>query len=77
MSSDTILAEKIYAQARQLPVPFQVEALNFIEYLLFKTTQEIEDNDTAWARLSLAAAMHGMEDEDGPEYTLADLREKF
>lgn len=47
MSSDTILAEKIYAQARQLPVPFQVEALNFIEYLLFKTTQEIEDNDTA------------------------------
>ena len=72
-----MLAEKIYSNAQQLPVSLQVEALNYIEYLLFKAAQETEESDAAWARLSLAAAMRGMEDEDGPEYTLADLRETF
>jgi hypothetical protein len=36
----------------------------------------VEDENT-WPNLSLALAMRGMEDEDMPEYTLADLRERF
>jgi hypothetical protein len=36
----------------------------------------VEDKNT-WLSLSLALAMRGMEDEDTPEYTLADVKERF
>ena len=35
------------------------------------------EDENAWLSLSLALAMRGMEDEDTPEYTVADLKEQF
>jgi hypothetical protein len=34
-------------------------------------------DENTWPNLSLALAMRGMEDEDMPEYTLADVKEQF
>lgn len=36
-----------------------------------------EEEDKAWEHLSLSWAMRGMEDEEGPDYTTADLKEHF
>lgn len=35
-----ILADRIQQQVQQLPVAFQTEVLNFVEYLLIKSAQE-------------------------------------
>jgi hypothetical protein len=72
------IAEKIYKYIEELPEPFQEEALDFIEYLLMKaksTSAQKEDED--WSFLSLTSAMRGMEDEDTPSYTDADLKVMF
>jgi hypothetical protein len=34
-------------------------------------------DENTWPNLSLALAMRGMEDEDMPEYTIEDLKERF
>ena len=73
-----VVAERIYQSVLQLPEPFQAEVLNFTEYLLLKAQQTITpDAENAWPSLSLALAMRGMEDEATPEYTIADLKERF
>ncbi|MCL4262019.1 MAG: DUF2281 domain-containing protein [Anaerolineae bacterium] len=76
------VANKIHRQVLALPEPLQVEVLDFVEFLLsrlesetLEETQTIENRD--WSKLSLAMAMRGMEDEDIPEYTIADLKESF
>jgi len=62
----------------QLPEPFQAEVLSFAEYLLLKAQRAAAPEDAHdWASLSLALAMRGMEDEEMPEYTVADLKERF
>ncbi len=63
------LVERIQQHVQRLPASFQAEVLDFVEYLLAKTEHR-ENRD--WSDLSLASAMHGMEDEDMPLYTLAD-----
>jgi len=35
------------------------------------------DDENVWPSLSLILAMRGMEDEEMPEYTVADLKERF
>jgi hypothetical protein len=50
------------------------EVLDFIGYLLAKTERQ-EKND--WAKLSLTLAMRGMQDEETPVYTAADLKVVF
>jgi hypothetical protein len=35
------------------------------------------DDENAWLSLSLTLAMRGMEDEEMPEYTITDLKERF
>ncbi len=73
-----IVAERVYQSVLQLPEPLQAEVLNFSEYLLLKAQRTAAPEDeNAWSSLSLALAMRGMENEDTPEYTLADLKERF
>ncbi len=52
--------------------------LDFVEYLLLKIERGDTYRDTlAWSDLSLSLAMRGMEDEDTPDYSIADLKEVF
>lgn len=71
--------ERIQESFEKLPSELQVEALDFIEYLLTKAQHEAEQqaDDTHWKNLSLALAMQGLEDETGPVYTEADLKVVF
>jgi hypothetical protein len=69
-----MIAEKIQQHVQQLPAAFQAEVLDFIEYLLAKSNKRAEDD---WSDLSLTLAMRGMEDEDTPRYTIADLKVVF
>jgi hypothetical protein len=71
------IAEKIQHRIRKLPNAFQTEVLDFVEYLLAKVEREVSDREDDWPGLSLAFAMRGMEDEDLPLYTLADLKVVF
>lgn len=74
------IAEQIHLQVQTLPENFQKEALHFVEFLTFKTQQGKTDQDAdekAWNDFSLAMAMRGMEEEEGLEYSLEDLKETF
>ena len=72
------ITEKIRKNVQKLPVVFQAEVLDFVEYLLVKSEREIaRQDDLDWSDLSLASAMRGMEDEDTPTYTEDDLKVDF
>lgn len=73
-----MVADTIYASVQKLPEPLQAEVLDFVQFLLLKAEHEAtpEEDDT-WMSMSLDLAMRGMEDEDTPEYTLSDIKEKF
>lgn len=73
-----IVAERIYQYAQQLPESLQAEVLDFVEYLLLKVERKTARQDElAWSNLSLSLAMRGMENEDTPDYTTADMKEIF
>jgi hypothetical protein len=67
------ITEKIQQDVQKLPIAFQAEVLDFVEYLLAKAERREEEQ---WPDLSLALAMRGMEDE-APFYTPADLKVRF
>lgn len=70
--------EEIQKNVRKLPETFQVEVLNFIEYLLAKSEREVARQDELdWSGFSLASAMREIEDEDMPTYTMDDLKVLF
>lgn len=70
-----ISVETIQQQIQELPEPLQAEVLDFVEFLLSKVDGESSRKaDSQWQDMSLASAMLGMEDEEMPEYTLADLK---
>jgi hypothetical protein len=72
------ITDKIQASVQQLPTAYQAEVLDFVEYLLAKTTRSTqEQEESRWSDLSLTFAMRGMEDEDAPQYTKADLKVIF
>ncbi len=72
------VAEKIHQHVHKLPESFQVEVLDFVEYLLSKADRDAtRREELVWSDLSLALAMRGMEDEDAPQYSIADLKEMF
>ncbi|HZQ05490.1 MAG TPA: DUF2281 domain-containing protein [Anaerolineae bacterium] len=73
-----VVADAIYERVQKLPQPLQAEVLDFVEFLLLRAERDTgaEDEQT-WATLSLDLAMRGMEDEETPGYTLADLKERF
>ena len=68
------LVEKIQQYVQRLPTPFQAEVLDFVEFLMRKSERR-EEGD--WSDVSLTLAMRGMEDEDTPLYTPADLKIVF
>jgi hypothetical protein len=73
-----VVAERIHRYVQKLPAPLQAEVLDFVEYLLSKLEREMaEQGDLGWSALSLALAMRGMEDEEMPTYTTADLKVVF
>jgi len=74
-----IVTERIYQYVQKLPESLQTEALDFVEYLLLKVERATthQQDELAWSNLSLTLAMRGMEDEDTPDYTSADLKEVF
>ena len=67
------LDEKNHQYAQKLPLSFQEELFDFVQYLLVKAEQQ-EKQD--WASLSLSLAMKDMEDETFL-YSLSDLRVVF
>ena len=76
------VVDKIHQRVLVLPEPLQAEVLDFVEFLLAKVesnrqadTQDLDDRE--WSNLSVTMAMRGMEDESEPDYTIADLKEKF
>jgi hypothetical protein len=72
------VTESIQEYAQRLPLPLQLEVLDFVKFLLFKKEQAAEEqDDSVWSGLSLELAMQGMEDEDAPLYTVEDLQEVF
>ena len=72
------VAERIHQHVQKLPTPFQAEVLDFVEYLLLKVERRATyQEEIAWSDLSLSLAMRGMEDEDTPDYSIADLKEVF
>jgi hypothetical protein len=72
------ITEKINDRVRQLPERTQAEVLDFVEYLLTKAERkQARGEEREWSRQSLSLAMRGMENENGPEYTVQDLEERF
>lgn len=72
------LSERIQERVEKLPASFQAEVLNFVEYLLAKAEREaLREERTHWTDFSLTSAMRGMEEEDSPAYTAADLKVVF
>jgi hypothetical protein len=71
------ISERIQRVVERLPAPLQIEALDFIEYLLAKAEREAMQERKDWSDLSLNLAMRGMEDEETPLYTMSDLKVVF
>lgn len=73
-----IVAEQINSKLQGLPTLYQQEVLHFIEFLSQKAMRrEAETEEKLWADFSLTQAMRGLEDNDAPEYTEADLKEQW
>ena len=73
-----LVTRKIHETVQKLPVPFQAEVLDFVEYLLIKSEREVaQQGEPDWSSFSLASAMRGMEDEETPTYTMDDLKIVF
>jgi hypothetical protein len=55
-----------------------LEVLDFVEFVAQKAeNQNLAEENGQWAEFSLNQAMKGLEEEDFPEYTEADLKEKW
>jgi hypothetical protein len=73
-----LLSERIQEHVEKLPASFQAEVLNFVEYLVAKAEREtIRQEGKLLSKFSLSSAMRGMEKEDFPMYTTADLKAVF
>lgn len=70
--------EQITDRLKLLPPPLQREVLDFIDFLAQRVAQGDDGSEEAeWTKFSLAQAMNGLENEDLPEYSEADLKEKW
>ncbi len=71
------LTEKIFSHVEHLPESYQVEVLDFVEFLEIKS-KKLPDRDDgerlSWSRFSLVQAIRGMEDEEDL-YSLSDVEE--
>ncbi len=72
------IAEEIFEQVKHAPPPIQTEVLHFVQFLLTKSKPAGNDETLdEWSSASLEYAMRGMEDENTPVYTVADLKERY
>ena len=70
--------EQITDRLQKLPQPLQREVLDFIDFLAQRVAQrEVVSEEVEWTKFSLAQAMNGLENEGSPEYSEADLKEKW
>lgn len=69
------VAEKIVQHVNGLPERFQVEVLNFVEFIETKSSP-IDRESAEWGAASLAEAMRGLETEPSI-YSTSDLKEVF
>jgi hypothetical protein len=70
--------EQITDRLQKLPQPLQREVLDFIDFLAQRVAQcEDSGEESDWKKFSLTQAMSGLENEDSPEYSEADLQEKW
>lgn len=68
-------SQEIEERIEKLPISFQAEVLDFVDYLSVKAEREaVQHERRLWSGLSLSSAIRGMEDEEVPAYTTADLR---
>ncbi len=73
-----LVTEQIADRLQRLPPALQCEVLDFIEFLAQKVAQrEAGGEEAEWMEFSLAQAMAGLEDEDAPEYSAADVKERW
>ncbi len=73
-----VVAEKITKKLENLPISVQLEVLDFVEFMAQKAQrQNLSEESRQWSEFSLNQAMKGLEDEEIPEYTEADLKEKW
>lgn len=76
--NNMIVSEKINQKVEKLPISIQLEVLDFVEFVAQKAEKiNAADEREQWAEFSLSQAMKGLEDEEIPEYTEADLKEKW
>jgi len=72
------VADRIHQYVKRLPERLQSEVLHFVENLLARAERkDLAHDDREWSDISLSGAMRGMEEEDTPEYSIADLKESF
>jgi hypothetical protein len=72
------VSEKVEKYVAALPAPLQDEVLHFVEYLLARAEDEASRQEVgAWMTLALSSAMREMEDEEGPDYSLSDVKVHF
>jgi len=73
------LAEKIQQYIQKLPETDQADVLIYVKSLSVKKKKKSKSDrvEESWGDFSLSSAMRGMEDEEGPEYSAADLKETF
>jgi len=70
--------EQISDRLQKLPPPLQREVLDFIDFLAERVAQREDGCEEAeWTKFSLAQTMNGLENEDSPEYSEADLKERW
>ena len=68
--------ERINLHVQKFPQPFQIEVLNFVEFLASKIgVDDSRKIEQQWSKFSIAQAMRGLEDEACPDYGKTDLRE--
>lgn len=67
------IADLIQDKVNWLSEPTQLEVLDFVDYLLYKSRQE----DVLWSKLSLTSALRGLEDEEWPDYDDQALKERW
>lgn len=71
-----IVTEQVTDKLQKLPIAAQEEVLRFIEFLAQKFEQKADENKQ-WSDFSLSQAMKGLENDDLPQYTEADLKEQW
>ena len=70
-----IVADEINHRVQKLPEPLRAEVLHFVEYLLLRAEERLEDRE--WSGFSLQSAMREDDDVPGPDYSEADLKETY